>query len=173
MKAVIGWTLFTAVLWFLALIGATLLLAYINSPPVQALQQALILWGPELARFIAGPLTLAIVLYVLFNTAEGMKLTERFGLPSELTLGTNVQALLAIVLILAFAVSAIGGVGDTGSLKDIALVVVGFYFGSRKREDNDEIKASAAAGAAIGAQATATERKDLEAEATSPHAPSS
>ena len=158
MKTVIGWTLFAAFLWFAALVGTTAMLAEYDSEPVRSLQQALMQWGPALAQFIAGPLTLAIVLYVLFNTVEGMKLTERFRVPQELTYGANVQALLAVVLILAFAVSAIGGVGHTSALKDIALVVVGFYFGTRKRQDTDEIAASAAAGAAIGAQATATDK---------------
>jgi hypothetical protein len=155
MKTVVTWTLFIAIIWFAALLGTTVLLAQADTQPVRVLQQALLVWGPELARFIAGPLTLAIVLYVLFNTEEGARIVERFKLPSEITFGANVQALLAIVLILAFAVSAIGGVGDTSALKDIALVVVGFYFGTRKRQDNDEIAASAAAGAAIGAKRSA------------------
>lgn len=168
MKNLILWTLFAAVLWFSALLGATALLAQNNSGPVRALQEALMIWGPSLARFIAGPLTLAIVLYVLFNTAEGTKIVERFRMPTEVTFGANIQALLAVVLILAFAVSAIGGVGDTASLKDIALVVVGFYFGTRKRQDTDEIAASAAAGAAIGAQGSSSSGATLGGAAAHP-----
>jgi hypothetical protein len=44
----------------------------------------------------------------------------------------NVQAIIAIVVIAAFAVAELGGLGGRG-LKDLALVVVGFYFGTQRR----------------------------------------
>ncbi len=39
------------------------------------------------------------------------------------------RALLAFVVVAAFAISAIGGSNGAHLLKDVALVVVGFYFG--------------------------------------------
>ncbi|HEX7315637.1 MAG TPA: hypothetical protein VF297_17085 [Pyrinomonadaceae bacterium] len=46
----------------------------------------------------------------------------------------NIQTLIALIIIGAFAVAALGGINDgIGTLKDLALVVVGFYFGSQKR----------------------------------------
>jgi hypothetical protein len=151
MKTLIGWTLFVALLWFAALVGITVYLAQFESEPVRTLQVALLNWGPRLAEFIAAPLTLAIVLFIIFETAAGARIFEKIAVPSNWNFGNNIQALLAIVLIIAFAISAIGGVGNTLALKDIALVVVGFYFGSKKREETDQIAASAAAGAAAGA----------------------
>lgn len=154
MKTIIGWTLAAGLIWFLALLGVTALLSQYNHQSIQTLQVSLIAWGPALARFIAGPLTLAIVLFVLFNTVEGTKILQNIKIPKDIAFNTNIQALLAIVLILAFAVSAIGNVGDTSVLKDIALVVVGFYFGTRKRQDNEDVAQSAAAGAAAGVAVT-------------------
>jgi hypothetical protein len=44
----------------------------------------------------------------------------------------NVQAIIAIVVVAAFAVAELSGIGS-GSLKDVVLVVVGFYFGTQRR----------------------------------------
>jgi len=44
----------------------------------------------------------------------------------------NTQTVIGLILICAFTLSALSGVG-VGHLKDIALVVVGFYFGTQKR----------------------------------------
>lgn len=43
----------------------------------------------------------------------------------------NVQAIIAIIVIAAYAIAELGGIGS-GGLKDIALVVVGFYFGTQR-----------------------------------------
>jgi hypothetical protein len=46
----------------------------------------------------------------------------------------NIQTLIALIVIGAFAIAALGGISDgIGTLKDLALVVVGFYFGTQKR----------------------------------------
>lgn len=46
----------------------------------------------------------------------------------------NVQTVIAIVIISAFALAALSG-ADIASLKDVALVVVGFYFGTQKKQN--------------------------------------
>ncbi len=43
----------------------------------------------------------------------------------------DVQAIIAIIVIVAYALSELGGLGG-GGMKDIALVVVGFYFGTQR-----------------------------------------
>jgi hypothetical protein len=45
----------------------------------------------------------------------------------------NVQTIIALVVVGSFALAALSGVEGAGMLKDVALVVVGFYFGTQKR----------------------------------------
>jgi hypothetical protein len=46
----------------------------------------------------------------------------------------NVQAIIAITVIGSFALAALGGITQgVGVLKDLALVVVGFYFGTQRK----------------------------------------
>ena len=45
----------------------------------------------------------------------------------------NIQTIIALIVISAFAIAALAGLDGAGSLKDVALVVVGFYFGSQRR----------------------------------------
>lgn len=53
----------------------------------------------------------------------------------------NVQTVIAIVIIGSFALAALSGIKGVDYLKDLALVVIGFYFGSQKRfNDKDNIK---------------------------------
>lgn len=46
----------------------------------------------------------------------------------------NTQTLIAVIVVGAFAAAALGGLTvGLGALKDVALVVVGFYFGTQRR----------------------------------------
>lgn len=45
----------------------------------------------------------------------------------------NIQTIIALIVISAFAIAALAGLDGVSSLKDVALVVVGFYFGSQRR----------------------------------------
>jgi len=46
----------------------------------------------------------------------------------------NIQSLIAILVIGAFSLAALGGMTEgAGMLKDLALVVVGFYFGTQSK----------------------------------------
>lgn len=155
MTLVIRWSFFIGLFWLIALAGIAFAMAAGVPDPqgsLRALNVALISWGPGLGRFIAGPLSLAIILHVLLNVAE------KFGFDKitassfrNLTKGFNVQAGLAVILIVAFAIAALSNVGDVVALKDIALVVVGFYFGDRKRSGELEDVAHTAALTAVGA----------------------
>lgn len=43
------------------------------------------------------------------------------------------QTIIALVIMVAFALAALSGIEGAAMLKDVALVVVGFYFGTQKR----------------------------------------
>lgn len=45
----------------------------------------------------------------------------------------NIQTIIALMVVGAFSIAALGGLSGVSVLKDLALVVVGFYFGSQKR----------------------------------------
>ena len=45
---------------------------------------------------------------------------------------SDVKSLIAIVVVVAFAVAALAGSETAHLLKDVALVVIGFYFGGKK-----------------------------------------
>jgi hypothetical protein len=62
-------------------------------------------------------------------------LLNRFGidaLSKKAKLDWNIQTVIALIVISAFAIAALAGLDGLSSLKDVALVVVGFYFGSQK-----------------------------------------
>lgn len=59
----------------------------------------------------------------------------KFGVsidPRQSKVEWNIQTIIALIVISAFALAALSGVSGVDYLKDVALVVVGFYFGSQK-----------------------------------------
>jgi MFS family permease len=76
-------------------------------------------------------LQLVVVLLVLewFGERLGFRMKLQ-----ELGLTWNIQTLIAIVVIVSFCIAALGGIRGVSDLKDIALAVIGFYFGSRQAE---------------------------------------
>jgi len=53
---------------------------------------------------------------------------------NSLGINWNIQTIIALIVIGAFAIAALGGLSEgVGTLKDLALVVVGFYFGSQRK----------------------------------------
>ncbi len=85
---------------------------------------------------------------------------ERFGLLDgkaewaksigALGASANVQAFVAVVIIGALVIGALADIKRIDVLKDIALVVVGFYFGTRRSQStiNEAVQAGTAAGIA-------------------------
>jgi hypothetical protein len=153
MRTVLNWIVVIGLIW-LAAVGTTTGLIAGDVPDssgaIRSLNSSLISWGPALGGFIAGPLSLAIILHILISMAEKLgwrtdALTSMSFDPRRLSMGSGVQAVIAVVIIIAFAVSALGNVGQVSALKDIALVVVGFYFGDRKRTGEIQDAANAAA----------------------------
>jgi hypothetical protein len=65
-----------------------------------------------------------------------------------------VQAFIAVAIVGALVIGALAGIGRIDTLKDIALVVVGFYFGTRRSQTsiNEAVEAGTAAGVAAAVQ---------------------
>ncbi|MCF2443624.1 hypothetical protein L0657_06625 [Dyadobacter sp. CY345] len=87
--------------------------------------------GEEIYSFLKPFLQLALILVLVDWILS--KLGIRFDTSSSFKLEWNVQSLIAIIIISGFTIAALAGVNYADSLKDLALVVVGFYFGAQKR----------------------------------------
>ena len=80
--------------------------------------------------FVKPFLQLIIILIVL------EWLLNKFGLTlnrDAVKFDWNVQTVIGVVVIIAFSLAALSGVPGASMLKDVALVVVGFYFGTQKK----------------------------------------
>jgi hypothetical protein len=119
----------------------------------QALLPWVIDWGGMLGRFIAPIIQLLFIVMILIAAAERFGFTQEnreWAGFSALGATNNVQAFIAVSVVGALVLGALAGV-DISALKDIALVVVGFYFGTRHREG--EIEAAVAAGVDVATAA--------------------
>lgn len=81
-------------------------------------------------EFVRPFLQLVIILIILewLLGRFGISLDKNFRFKER-----NTQTAIAMVVIIAFALAALSGVENAGMLKDVALVVVGFYFGTQKK----------------------------------------
>jgi hypothetical protein len=118
---------------------------YPNQPAVQPVLEMTERIGWGLAPFIKPILQLALVLVILIEAGR------RLGIISDQTLSgsyglilesASIQAVIAIIIVVAVSISALAGIGDTPVLKDLALVVVGFYFGTRRSKIEAEAASS-------------------------------
>jgi hypothetical protein len=157
MRFVLGWTVFVGLIWFVAVIVLRLLAVYTPEyrDTLEPITSDLTSYGLRLGQFIAPVLQLALVLAVLIGVAERLGVLRGTALSSlslsAVTTSGNIQALIAITIVVALVISALGNIGDVGTLKDLALVVIGFYFGTRRRQGELE---AVAAGTAAGIAAT-------------------
>lgn len=73
--------------------------------------------------------------------AIGEWFVSRLGLKvSAIGLGAiNIQTFIAVVVVFAFCLAALGNLPGLPFLKDIVLIVIGFYFGTRSRQQTEEI----------------------------------
>lgn len=142
MRMLLGWSVFIGLIWFLAFaavqIAATMTPSPVDADALRILSKTLqdIGWG--LASFAKPLLQLAIVLLILLEAAKRLGLiSDQATLTSTydtMLRSIRIQAVIAIIIVTAVSISALAGVGQTDVLKDLALVVVGFYFGSRKED---------------------------------------
>lgn len=100
-----------------------------TTPAVDAAHQTIASGIATLWRFLAPLLQLIIVLIILqwFLDRVGIDFTIK-----NAAFDFNVQALLAFIIVGTFCLSTLIGYSIEG-LKELSLVVVGFYFGTRAR----------------------------------------
>lgn len=80
----------------------------------------------------AKPLLQLVVVFLILDWIFG-KLGVSFSGRRRSDFEWNIQTLIAVMVVGAFTIAALSGISGAGVLKDLALVVVGFYFGSQKR----------------------------------------
>lgn len=80
--------------------------------------------------FIRPFLQLCIILLVVEWTFN--KIGISFS--GESKMEWNIQTVIALIIVGAFTLAALSGIAGVSYLEDIALVVIGFYFGSREKK---------------------------------------
>jgi hypothetical protein len=138
--SVLRWSVFVFLLLLLTYVGITAWAALDTNPDHHAVQAILLVSNSSLAKNawdFARPLLQLMVVLVIVDWV-----LHRLGV--RLDSGVrhfewNVQAIIAIIVVAAYAVAELGGIGN-GGLKDIALVVVGFYFGTQRRSSETDVQ---------------------------------
>lgn len=104
----------------------------VNIKAVEEAQKIVNNVGEEAWRFSSPLLQLIIVFLILqwLLSKSGLDLSFR-------NLGAlNVQILIAILIIATFCISALGNLPGLPLTKDLALIVIGFYFGTRTKNSS-------------------------------------
>jgi hypothetical protein len=88
-------------------------------------------------------LQLIVVLFVIswFAKSTGIDLSKY-----DLYKGIDIRAFIAIFVIVSFCIASLGGITGAAGLKDITLAVVGFYFGSKTTEKQQELDRAGSSG---------------------------
>jgi hypothetical protein len=147
-RLIINTTILIFIVLFLIYIALKLILIYsmvgeLNSQMQNAIQDFLIKLesiAENIWIFVKPFLQLGIILVIIewLLSKLGVSLLSR-----RFTIEWNIQTIIALIIVSAFAIAALGSVGNVDYLKDLALVVVGFYFGSQKKvseySDNDKM----------------------------------
>jgi hypothetical protein len=144
MRMLVGWSVIVGLIWFLTF--AALQVLAVSSPDtarhLEPIMQLLEGIGVGLATFIKPLLQLAIVLLILLEAAKRLGfVSDQMTISvstSSILQSKSIQAVIAIIIVAAVSISALAGVGDTAVLKDLALVVVGFYFGTKAKEHDGQ-----------------------------------
>ena len=178
MQQLMRWVLFGLIIYLISLVSLEIIQVFVightsdlnkdtgTAFEVQSLQKTISIlrdWAQDIGKFLSPLVQFGLVVFILLWAveriygAEGLKMMSTGA--ERMDGQFNIQSFIAIIVVIAFSISALTGVGaHVGDLKDIALVVVGFYFGTRRRQADvtaDAAAAGAAAGAAvIGAAST-------------------
>lgn len=130
---------FVGLIWFLAFLSFQIF-GFLHPDlrnDVQPIVERIFDIGAGLASFISPILQLALVLLIIMEAGRRIGIgSDGFSLANVLSTNagsTSIQAIIAIIIVLAVSIAALGGIGRVDVLKDLALVVVGFYFGSRRQ----------------------------------------
>lgn len=147
MKTVVGWSVFVGVLWFAGYFALQMAAIYLPDQrhELSGIATHILVIGQGLGKFITPILQLALVLVILASASKFLGINfsgQNISLYIRDALSTsNVQAFIAVLIVGSLCLAAIANIGQIGVLKDLALVVVGFYFGSRRRPgDPNEIE---------------------------------
>lgn len=146
--SIIRWTVFVGLLWGTLYFGLLIVaLMFPEQQTVAMLIPTLLSIGQQLGSFVAPVLQLALIIFILIAAAQQLgfaqdtKWVRNLG---SLSSANNVQAFIAVTIILGVVVGALADIQALPALKDLALVVVGFYFGTRKRQGDVEDAAAIA-----------------------------
>jgi hypothetical protein len=144
MKMLFGWSLFVGLVWFVAYVAVQVGSATAPAEIANALipiSRSLETIGWGLATFAKPLLQLAIVLLILLEAGKRLGIisdqTTIAGTYDRILGSTSIQAAIALIIVVAVSIAALAG-NQTDVLKDLALVVVGFYFGTRKAGGRDD-----------------------------------
>jgi hypothetical protein len=108
------------------------------------IQDSLVKVSYPLWEFARPLLQLALLLLILDAMFKRIGFRWQF---EGLGITWDIRSLIAIIVVSAFSIAALSGSQASESLKDVALVVIGFYFGGLERlkvaQIKSEIKAAA------------------------------
>jgi hypothetical protein len=182
-RSVLRWLIFLVFLWVFLVLGLQLA-AYYQPEQAQELlrfQGALFSFGAAAGQFFrnsfdsvfAPIIQFGLIALILIWIAERLGLLrDGLALPSFASFSTltssQVQAFIAVIIISSFSLVALWR-QDVSALKDIGLVVVGFYFGTRRRQT--EIEDAVATGTAAGIAASQAPPADAQRGVPSPSGP--
>jgi len=132
LSSIISWTVLIFIILLGAYIGLTLASQYDMTPGRQEFYKVFI----EQIQFIAHEIWYLLRPFLQLVLVLGVVdwILNRIGIniSSPRGLEWNVQTVIAITVTGAFCIAALANIGGASELKDLALVVVGFYFGTQK-----------------------------------------
>jgi len=168
MKTILGWSVGVGMIW-LALYVFFMLAASMFPDTRDALNPLLsnlLSIGRELAYFVKPILQLALILVVIIEAARKIGFFHDGSVPVHIFSSdfksANIQGIIAIIIVGSVAIAALG-YGEVSVLKDLSLVVVGFYFGTRRSQVEAE---AIAAGVAMGTASPTTPQTSVDASET-------
>jgi hypothetical protein len=170
MSSILKWIVGVRAVWFAVTLGLMAYLTWVHASSqgapagatsvgeqvVTGVLAHVLDWGTQLGHFIAPIVQIALIIMIMIAAAE------RFGFTAEKRLWSgfaalgaenNVQAFIAVAIIGGLVLGMFGGLLGSDAikdLKDLALVVVGVYFGTRRRQG--EVEEAVAAGIATATQ---------------------
>ena len=97
------------------------------------LYHSILVFGGSLWQLLEPIIQLALILGVLLFFSNSSGLTQRLLEQRQFGDRLNTQSVIALIIIGSFAIAALTRPEAAAQLKEIALVVVGFYFGTRQR----------------------------------------
>ena len=142
MKNLIG----AAILMFLLIFGVYLVVELVPSEllggvdRVRIISERIETVGREAWSFGRPILQLVVILIILewLLAKAGIKLDV-----GAIVLTKDIRALLAIIVVVAFALGALAGSPMAGMLENVCLVVLGFYFGGLNRKNGPSAESHA------------------------------